>query len=148
MAPSVRLFTQAVIYVDSKRLSSVQADNILLGCAIEGLYAPFAAPTSRRACIKKAMKLHNVMIHLRERFHSDAEQAFLAETRFFGLKAKYSDEEIGKCFPTLRSVASSPGTPTAATSPVPIDGEQAVSTPGGGTDMPDDDVSCHRYLKI
>ena len=89
------------------------------------------------------------MIHLRELFYSDAEQAFLAETRFSGLKAKYSDEEIGKRFPTLRSVASSPGTPTAATSPVPIDGEQAASTPGGGgTDMPDDDVSCHRYLKI
>ena len=87
------------------------------------------------------------MIHLREVYQPEVEQAFLAETRFKGLLKMYSDEEIVKRFPTLRSVASSPETPSAASPPVPIDGEQAVSTPSGGTDMPADDVSCLRNLK-
>ena len=56
--------------------------------------------------------LHTVMVHLREVYQPEVEQAFLAETCFKGLLKKYSDEEIGKQFPTLRSVASSSGTPT------------------------------------
>ena len=87
------------------------------------------------------------MIHLRELFHPEAEQAFLDDTCFSALKTKYSDEKIVKRFPTLRSVASSPGTPTVAMPPVPIDEDQDVYTPGGGTDIPDDDVSCLRNLK-
>jgi hypothetical protein len=88
------------------------------------------------------------MIHLREVYQPEVEQAFLAETRFKGLLKMYSDEEIVKRFPILRSVASSSGTPTATMPPIPIDGDQAVSTPGGGTDMPADDVSCLQNLKM
>jgi hypothetical protein len=87
------------------------------------------------------------MVHLGEVYQPEVEQAFLAETCFKGLLNKYGDEEIVKRFPTLRLVASSPETPTAATPPVPIDGGQPVSTPSGGTDMPADDVSCLRNLK-
>ena len=88
------------------------------------------------------------MVHLREVYQPEVEQAFLAEICLKGLLNKYGDEEIVKRFPTLRSVASSPETPTASTPPVPIDGGQLVSTPSGGTDMPADDVSCLQYLKI
>ena len=88
------------------------------------------------------------MINLREIFQPEAEQAFMAETCFAGLMAKYSDEEIGKRFSTLRSMASSPGNPSAVMPAVPIDDEQSVAIPVGGVGMPDDDVSCLWHLKM
>ena len=74
-------------------------------------------------------------------FPPQVEQAFLGVSCFTGLIGKYSDEEVCKRFPTLRSLASSPGIPAEVTTPVPIDGEKSAFNPDGSIDMPDDDVS-------